>query len=68
MICKGAAAQDRRAGQGQRGCAFSGVRIGAVTDLELDPKSYLATVHMNIHDDVRVPTDSALEVSSGAGS
>ena len=44
---------------------ISGVRIGAVTDLELDPKSYLATVHMNIHDDIRVPTDSALEVSSG---
>lgn len=43
----------------------SGVRIGTVTDLTLDPASYLATVRMNIRDDVRVPTDSALEVTSG---
>jgi phospholipid/cholesterol/gamma-HCH transport system substrate-binding protein len=43
----------------------SGVRIGTVTDLTLDPQSYLATVRMNIHDDVHIPTDSALEVSSG---
>lgn len=43
----------------------SGVRVGTVTDLTLDPASYLATVHMNIRDDVRVPADSALEVTSG---
>src|SRR3954471_13967753 len=43
----------------------SGVRVGTVTDLSLDPASYLATVHMNIRDDVRLPVDSALEVSSG---
>src|SRR5204862_7429340 len=43
----------------------SGVRVGAVTDLTLDPASYLATVRMNIRDDVRIPTDSALEVTSG---
>ena len=43
----------------------SGVRVGTVTELILDPASYLATVHMNIRDDVRVPSDSALEVTSG---
>jgi phospholipid/cholesterol/gamma-HCH transport system substrate-binding protein len=43
----------------------SGVKVGTVTDLVLDPASYLATVHMNIRDDVRLPTDSTLEVSSG---
>ena len=43
----------------------SGVRVGTVTELTLDPASYLATVRMNIRDDVRVPSDSALEVSSG---
>jgi phospholipid/cholesterol/gamma-HCH transport system substrate-binding protein len=43
----------------------SGVKVGTVTDLDLDPKSYLATVHMNIRDGVNVPTDSALEVTSG---
>jgi len=44
---------------------ISGVRVGTVSDLDLDPKSYLATVHMNIRDGVAVPTDSALEVTSG---
>jgi phospholipid/cholesterol/gamma-HCH transport system substrate-binding protein len=43
----------------------SGVRVGTVTDLDLDPRSYLATVRMNIRDGVSVPTDSALEVTSG---
>ena len=28
----------------------SGVKVGTVTDLDLDPKSYLATVRMNIRD------------------
>jgi phospholipid/cholesterol/gamma-HCH transport system substrate-binding protein len=44
---------------------ISGVKVGTVTDLTLDPKSYLATVRMNIRDGVAVPTDSALEVTSG---
>ncbi len=44
---------------------ISGVRVGTVTDLTLDPVSYLATVHMNIDDEVQVPKDSALEVTSG---
>ena len=43
----------------------SGVKVGSVTDLTLDPISYLATVHMNIRDDVQVPADSSLEVTSG---
>jgi phospholipid/cholesterol/gamma-HCH transport system substrate-binding protein len=44
---------------------ISGVRVGTVSDLDLDPKTYLATVRMNIRDGVMVPTDSALEVTSG---
>ena len=44
---------------------ISGVRVGTVSDMDLDPKSYLATVRMNIRDGVTVPTDSALEVTSG---
>ena len=44
---------------------ISGVKVGSVTDLELDPRNYLATVHMNIADDIKVPADSALEVTSG---
>jgi phospholipid/cholesterol/gamma-HCH transport system substrate-binding protein len=44
---------------------ISGVRVGTVTELTLDPASYLATVRLNIRDDVKVPSDSALEVTSG---
>jgi phospholipid/cholesterol/gamma-HCH transport system substrate-binding protein len=44
---------------------ISGVKVGTVSDLDLDPKSYLATVRMNIQGGVTVPTDSALEVTSG---
>ncbi len=44
---------------------ISGVKVGTVSELTLDPVSYLATVHMNIQDDVKVPSDSALEVTSG---
>jgi phospholipid/cholesterol/gamma-HCH transport system substrate-binding protein len=44
---------------------ISGVKVGTVTDLTLDPVSYLATVHMNIRDGVTLPTDSVLEVTSG---
>jgi phospholipid/cholesterol/gamma-HCH transport system substrate-binding protein len=44
---------------------ISGVKVGTVSDLDLDPKTYLATVRMNIRDGVNVPTDSALEVTSG---
>jgi phospholipid/cholesterol/gamma-HCH transport system substrate-binding protein len=44
---------------------ISGVKVGTVTEMDLDPVSYLATVHLNIRDGVRVPADSALEVTSG---
>lgn len=43
---------------------LSGIKVGTVTDLELDPKNYLVTVHMNIRDDVKVPTDSSILVTS----
>jgi phospholipid/cholesterol/gamma-HCH transport system substrate-binding protein len=43
---------------------LAGVKIGKVTDLELDPKTYLVTVHMNIRDDIKLPVDSSLLVTS----
>ena len=42
---------------------LSGIKIGVVSDLTLDP-SYLVTVHMNIRKDVQVPEDSSLVVTS----
>ena len=43
---------------------LSGIKIGTVTDLTLDPKTYLVTVHMNIRDDIKLPTDSSVLVTS----
>jgi phospholipid/cholesterol/gamma-HCH transport system substrate-binding protein len=43
---------------------ISGIKIGSVSDLVLDPKTYLVIVHMNIRDDVKIPTDSSVLVTS----
>jgi phospholipid/cholesterol/gamma-HCH transport system substrate-binding protein len=43
---------------------LAGIKIGSVSDLTLDPKSYLVTVHMTIHNDVKIPVDSSLMVTS----
>ena len=43
---------------------LSGIKIGNVSSLSLDPKTYQATVHLNIRDDVKLPDDSAIMVTS----
>jgi phospholipid/cholesterol/gamma-HCH transport system substrate-binding protein len=43
---------------------LSGIKIGSVSDLTLDSKNYLVTVHMNIRDDIKIPDDSSLMVTS----
>ncbi|HKD48495.1 MAG TPA: outer membrane lipid asymmetry maintenance protein MlaD [Rhizomicrobium sp.] len=43
---------------------LAGIKIGSVSDLTLDPKTYLVTVHMNIRNDVKIPVDSSLVVTS----
>ena len=43
---------------------LAGIKIGSVSDLTLDPKTYLVTVHMNIRDDIKVPADSSVLVTS----
>ena len=43
---------------------LSGIKIGAVSALTLDPKTYLVTLHMNIRDDIQIPDDSSLLVTS----
>src|SRR5262249_45301596 len=42
---------------------LSGIKVGTVSDLTLKP-NYLVTVHMRIHNDVKIPTDSSLVVTS----
>src|ERR1700729_2805928 len=43
---------------------LAGIKIGTVTDLTLDPRTYLVTVHMNVRNDVKIPVDSSLMVTS----
>jgi phospholipid/cholesterol/gamma-HCH transport system substrate-binding protein len=43
---------------------LSGIKIGSVSALTLDPKTYLVTLHMNIRNDVPIPDDSSLLVTS----
>jgi phospholipid/cholesterol/gamma-HCH transport system substrate-binding protein len=41
-----------------------GIKVGTVSSVELDPKSYLAVVHMNLRSDVPIPDDSSIKVTS----
>jgi phospholipid/cholesterol/gamma-HCH transport system substrate-binding protein len=43
---------------------LSGIKIGAVRELTLDPKTYLVTLHMDIRSDIQIPDDSSLMVTS----
>jgi phospholipid/cholesterol/gamma-HCH transport system substrate-binding protein len=43
---------------------ISGIKVGSVSDLTLDPKTYLVTVHMTVRDDIKIPTDSSVLVTS----
>ncbi len=42
----------------------SGVKVGVVTDLRLDPKTYLATLTFEIGNGVKVPADSVAQIAS----
>jgi phospholipid/cholesterol/gamma-HCH transport system substrate-binding protein len=41
-----------------------GVSIGKVSRLDLDPATYLVTVHMSIRNGISIPKDSSLVVTS----
>jgi phospholipid/cholesterol/gamma-HCH transport system substrate-binding protein len=42
---------------------LAGIKVGTVSDLTLDPRTYLVTVHMNIQHDVKLPVDSSILVT-----
>lgn len=45
---------------------ISGIKVGSVVHTDLDPKTFLATVEMNVQPSVKLPDDSVAEiVSSG---
>jgi len=43
---------------------MSGIKIGSVTDLDLDPQTYLAKVTFSIDSRYRLPSDSSAEVTT----
>ncbi len=43
---------------------ISGVKVGSVAKIDLDPQSYLARVTMSIESDVQIPDDTAAFISS----
>ena len=44
----------------------SGVKVGQVAGIILDPKAYLARVTLDISNDVKLPTDTAALISSSS--
>lgn len=43
---------------------LSGIKIGTVSALTLDPKNYLAIAHLSIRNDVKLPDDSSVKITS----
>jgi len=43
---------------------IAGVKIGSVSSVSIDPKSYLAVVHLAVDGDVQIPSDSTLKITS----
>lgn len=43
---------------------MSGVKVGTITSLELDPDSYLAVAKIAVRNDIKLPSDSSAEVQS----
>ncbi len=43
---------------------IGGVRVGQVTDIAVDPKTYLAVVTLSVTPEIKVPVDSVASVST----
>jgi phospholipid/cholesterol/gamma-HCH transport system substrate-binding protein len=44
---------------------ISGVKVGSIAAMTLEPKSYLATLRLDIRSDIAIPKDSGFYVSPG---
>lgn len=42
----------------------SGIKVGSVTDLRLDPETFLAEIRVSLREDVRLPADSSAKIQS----
>ncbi len=43
---------------------ISGIKVGSITDLQLDPSNFLVTVHISLRSDVKLPTDSSMIITA----
>ena len=43
---------------------MSGIKIGTVSALSLDPKTYLAVAHLSITNTVKLPDNSSIKITS----
>lgn len=43
---------------------IGGVKVGVITDQELDPRTYFAVLKMSMNDKIKIPTDSIAKISS----
>jgi phospholipid/cholesterol/gamma-HCH transport system substrate-binding protein len=43
---------------------LAGTKIGTVSELTLDPKTYRAIAHLRLRGDIQIPVDSALIIST----
>jgi phospholipid/cholesterol/gamma-HCH transport system substrate-binding protein len=41
-----------------------GIKIGQVSSLALDPKSFAAIAHLSIRNDIEIPDDSSIKITS----
>jgi phospholipid/cholesterol/gamma-HCH transport system substrate-binding protein len=41
-----------------------GIKIGTVSNVSLDPKTFMAVIRMDVRHDVQIPDDSAIKVTS----
>jgi phospholipid/cholesterol/gamma-HCH transport system substrate-binding protein len=44
--------------------SVAGVKVGTVTDITLDPKTYLAVARLNLDGKVKLPSDSSAKITS----
>jgi len=43
---------------------IAGVKVGSVLDMRVDPKTFLAEVTLSVNDQIHLPRDTAVEVTS----
>jgi phospholipid/cholesterol/gamma-HCH transport system substrate-binding protein len=43
---------------------MSGIKVGTITSIAIDPKTYVAVVHFSVDRAIELPTDSSAEIAS----